>query len=120
MVGLIRHALNRHRVIFLKLLEGHLNMVGSQYTQRLQDQSKSVEVACDKDRELGKDAIIDPHMIVVVILLPNFDSLVGLLRTHEPLLIIVQLAIGTDMPLEMRLLTTILMYLHTLLHLMLA
>lgn len=95
-------------------------MVGSQYAQRLQDESKSVEVTGDKDRELGKDAVIDPHMIIVVNLLPDLDILVDLPGTHEPLLIIVQLAIGTDMPLEVSLLTTILMYLHTFLHLMLA
>lgn len=59
-------------------------------------------------------------MIIVVNLLPNLDILIDLPGTHEPLLIIVQLAIGTDMPLEVSLLTTILMYLHTFLHLMLA
>lgn len=58
-------------------------------------------------------------MIIVVYFLPDLDILVDLPRTHEPFLIIVQFAIDTYMPLEVHFLTTILMYLHTFLHLML-
>lgn len=59
-------------------------------------------------------------MVIVIILLPDSDKLVGFFRALEPLLIVVQLASGTDMPFEVHLLTAILMYLHALLHLMLA
>ena len=49
MVSLISHALYGHGVIFLILLEGYFNMVGREYAQRLQDESKSIEVTGDKD-----------------------------------------------------------------------
>lgn len=59
-------------------------------------------------------------MVIIVILFPNLTRLVGFFGALEPLLVEVQLASGTDMPFEVHLLTAILMYLHALLHLMLA